>query len=94
MIYICNMRKQARLTQSEVARTVGISTAAYKYIENQKRNPSIKVAKRLGNYFGFDWKLFFEENETQSKEPASKAILNAEAEKAPAAEQLRLEAAR
>ena len=58
--FLIKSRKKAGLTQKEAAIEVGISTAAYCNIEVGKRNPSVKVAKALGQKFGFDWTKFFE----------------------------------
>ena len=57
--FLIESRKKAGLTQKETAIEVGISTAAYCNIEVGKRNPSVKLAKALGQKFGFDWTKFF-----------------------------------
>lgn len=54
------IRKEAQLTQGAVAKNCGISTQFYSYIENAERQPSVKVAKKIGKMLGFDWTLFFE----------------------------------
>ena len=40
-------REATGMTQAEVARELGLSQAAYSYIENDEKNPSLPVAKRL-----------------------------------------------
>lgn len=39
-------------TQKEIADKVGITTSHYGFIENGDRLPSLKVAKRIADYFG------------------------------------------
>ena len=60
---LADIRKAKHLTQEEVARTVSISRVAYTNIENGKRNPSPKVAKRIASVLGIPWTIFFESEE-------------------------------
>ena len=39
-------------TQKEIADTIGITTSHYGFIENGDRLPSLKVAKRIADFFG------------------------------------------
>lgn len=55
------VRKGARLSSAEVAERSGISYPHYNFIENGKRRPSVKVAKRIAALLGFSWTRFFEE---------------------------------
>ncbi|MNS38118.1 helix-turn-helix protein [compost metagenome] len=47
------------LSQERVAEEVGVSRQYYNYIENNKRKPSISLAKRLGSLLKIDWTIFF-----------------------------------
>ncbi len=54
-------RKEAGLTQKDVAVLVGVSNQFFNYVENGTRRPSPEVAKQIASILGFDWTLFFEE---------------------------------
>lgn len=56
-------RKKRNLTQLELADKVGISRAYFAQIELQRRNPSIRVAKKLAGELAFDWTRFYEDQE-------------------------------
>ncbi|MCA1215885.1 helix-turn-helix transcriptional regulator [Bacillus amyloliquefaciens] len=60
-------------SQQETAEEIGISRGAYANIELGKRNPSVKLAKRIANNFDVDWTLFFEENVVVSKQKSNTA---------------------
>lgn len=47
-------------TKELAANLIGISYAAYNAIENQKKLPSIPVAKKIGYVLLFDWWLLFD----------------------------------
>ncbi|UHA75624.1 helix-turn-helix transcriptional regulator [Paenibacillus sp. 481] len=47
-------------TQIEVAKMSMIQRSSYSNIERGRRDPSVQVAKNIGQVLGFDWKLFFE----------------------------------
>lgn len=53
------LRKEAGLTQEEVADKSGIHTASYSNIENGKKTLSVKTAKKIAEVLNFDWKDFF-----------------------------------
>jgi DNA-binding XRE family transcriptional regulator len=54
-------RLEKGLTQQEIAKAAGISRSAYTNIENNKRKPAIKTAKKLGAILDFDWPALFDE---------------------------------
>ncbi len=54
-------RRKKRLTQSELASLTGINQAAYSNIENGKRVPSVKLAKRIATILEIDWTLLFKD---------------------------------
>ena len=59
--WLADLRKQAKMSQQSVANIIGISRQYYGFIENGERDPSVNVAKRLGELFGFDWTIFYED---------------------------------
>ena len=67
-----NQLKQIRLenrwTQQNVEDKIGITKAAYSNIENQKRNPSLKVAIKLQYLFGLPIEKLIE-NENNNSTP-------------------------
>ncbi|UHA73763.1 helix-turn-helix transcriptional regulator [Paenibacillus sp. 481] len=62
-------------TQKEVAVLSGINRSSYSNIETGRRDPSVSVAKRIGQVLTFDWKRFFEESEI--KDEREKTMLTA-----------------
>ena len=52
-------RDEKGLTQVDVAKLVGCAPQYYNEIENGKRRPGIKTAKRIGRTLGVDWVLFY-----------------------------------
>lgn len=55
-----SVRLEKRLRVEEVEDQVDITGSYYTIIEAGSRNPSVKVAKRLGVLFGVEWSSFFE----------------------------------
>lgn len=47
-------RENKRMTQEEVSKQIGVTRAAYTYIENGKRKPSYEVLVKLLDLFGYD----------------------------------------
>lgn len=47
------MRKQKKLTQSDVAKAINISRAHYGRIETGDRNPSFATALKIKKYFDY-----------------------------------------
>lgn len=48
---IANLRKQANMSQFQLAKVIKISTSTLGMYETDKRKPSIEVLERLANYF-------------------------------------------
>jgi len=48
------------LTKYRLAKELNINESYINKVFNGKRKPSPAVAKKIGNYLGFDWELFFE----------------------------------
>lgn len=56
--------------QEEVAENCNIHRGYYSLIELGLRTPSVSVAKRIANYLGFDWTIFFDNECFDSQHPS------------------------
>ncbi len=63
--YLIDSRNQKGMSQQKVADSVGISRTHYTQIENSKRNPSVGLAKKIAELFGFEWTIFFNNKVTK-----------------------------
>lgn len=61
MGWVKNVRIEQGKTQHTMAKSAGISRAAYANIENGARTPSVKVAKALAEELGVEWTRFFDD---------------------------------
>jgi putative transcriptional regulator len=52
-------RRKKNLTQEDVANQLGISRQYYNAIENNKKKPSVDLAKQLSNILDVEWTIFF-----------------------------------
>lgn len=70
--WLRDKRKSKRLTQADVAERVGIARTTYASYEQGERDPSIRVAAKIGDLLQFKWVLFFEDelHETRNKKSA------------------------
>jgi putative transcriptional regulator len=72
--WLINIRELKGLTQKEVADACGITRTSYASYEQGTRTPKGRRPKVIGEFLGFSWTLFYEENgrETRSeiKKPA------------------------
>lgn len=59
MKWLKHIRIDADMTQIEVASAVGITQQMYWMIENGERRPSVETAKKIAAVLGFDWTMFF-----------------------------------
>ncbi|WP_077616816.1 helix-turn-helix domain-containing protein [Caenibacillus caldisaponilyticus] len=59
--FLKNKRKAMGLSQQDVADHVNIDRSYYTKIENGLK-PSVRVAKAIGEFLGFNWIIFFEED--------------------------------
>lgn len=53
-------RKELKLTQTKLAKRLGVTRQYYNAIECSKRTPSVRLAKKLGDILGVDWTIFFD----------------------------------
>ena len=60
-IWLKNLR--CDISQEEIASIVGISQQMYSSIERGERNPSVEVAKRIGEALHFPWTMFYDSSQ-------------------------------
>lgn len=53
------LREDKNMRQYDLAQEAGISRSYYTMIENGKKKPSPKVAKRIAKILNFDWTIFY-----------------------------------
>ena len=53
------LREDKNMRQYDLAQKAGISKSYYTMIENGKKKPSPKVAKRIAKILNFDWTIFY-----------------------------------
>lgn len=58
-------RSLLEYSHQQVADAASISRQFYGMIENGDRQPSTKVAKKIGDLLGINWTIFFEVNSNQ-----------------------------
>lgn len=61
------LRLEKRLTQSDVASMSGIDVTMYNKIELGSRTPSVETAKSIAAVLGFDWTLFYRDEDELMK---------------------------
>lgn len=52
-------RLKRNLTMRQVSEASNISESFYSMIENGERRPSVETAKKIAAVLGFDWTLFY-----------------------------------
>lgn len=52
-------RKMMKLTQEEAAHRLNVSRQYYNALENNKKTPSVEIAKAVGELLGLNWTIFF-----------------------------------
>ena len=58
--WFIKLRKEANLTQQNIADNVGVTRQMISAIENGDAEPSVATAKALGNLLNFSWTQFFD----------------------------------
>ena len=53
------LREDKNMRQYDLAQKAGISRSYYTMIENGKKKPSPKVAKRIAKILNFNWTIFY-----------------------------------
>ena len=59
------IRRTLGLKQSDVEKATGIDDSTLSLYEHGQRIPTVKNAKKLADYMGFDWTLFFDEGNSK-----------------------------
>lgn len=54
------LRAGKGVSQQTVAEACGVKRETVCLIETGVNNPSVKLAKRLADYFGVEWHIFFD----------------------------------
>lgn len=54
------LREARGMTQAALAGKVGVANTTISMIEVGINRPSVKLAKRLGAFFGVNWTIFFD----------------------------------
>ena len=49
------------LTQKDMADQLGVSKEYYNMIENDRKTPSVSIAKEIGKILEIDWTLFYDD---------------------------------
>lgn len=58
-LWLKALRIQKDMSQVDVSKALGINQVSYSQIERGVITPTVKNAKALGAYFGFDWTMFY-----------------------------------
>lgn len=61
MNVIESQRKALGMSQDEIASKLGVSRQYYNSIENNRRTPSVELAKKIAVLLGTEWTIFFED---------------------------------
>ena len=64
--WLRQIRLLKNLTEQDVASAAGIAQPFYHNIEFGNKNPSVKTAKSIARYLGFDWTLFYSDSKEAS----------------------------
>ena len=66
-IWLKDIRAQQNMTQQEVAKAANVDVTMISKIELGERQPSVKVAKKIASVLGFDWTLFYQDEDDLTK---------------------------
>ncbi len=58
--WLVERREEKGYSQSSLAKELKITSQAYNYIENNQRNPSVELAKKIADILNFSWTKFYE----------------------------------
>ena len=57
--WLIKLRKERNLSQDDVAAAAQVTRQQISVIETGKGDPSVPVAKKIGELLGFNWTRFF-----------------------------------
>lgn len=58
--WLVERREEKGYSQSSLAKELKVTSQAYNYIENNQRNPSVELAKKIADILNFSWTKFYE----------------------------------
>jgi len=58
--WLVERREEKGYSQTSIAKELNITQQAYNYIENNQRNPSVELAKKIADILNFSWTKFYE----------------------------------
>ena len=64
--WLKSIRVNKSFTQSDIAEMACVDVTMISKIELGERRPSVGVAKKIANALGFDWTLFYQDNDEQA----------------------------
>ncbi len=57
--WLIQIRKARGIKTTDIIKQAKITSQMYYCIENNKRNPSVKLARKIAEILDFDWILFY-----------------------------------
>ena len=66
--WLKNIRITQGFTQSDVANMTNVDVTTINKIELGSRRPSPELAKKIAEVLGFDWTLFYQDEEAADKQ--------------------------
>ena len=60
-MWLKDIRKEAEMSQEQLAKVVGITQQGCSRIERGERLPAVRTAKKIADVLGFDWQRFYDE---------------------------------
>lgn len=71
--WLRRIRIERNFTQSDIAKLAGVDVTTISKIELGERRPSVEVAKKIAEVLGFDWTLFFTDDQARDETSATTA---------------------
>ena len=65
--WLKDIRARQNMTQQEVANAANVDATMISKIELGERRPSVEVAKKIASVLGFDWVLFYQDEDELTK---------------------------
>ncbi|WP_302360986.1 helix-turn-helix domain-containing protein [uncultured Megasphaera sp.] len=73
MLHLKELRIEKGMSQTEVAREIGVSRQTYNFYENGKRDPDTAMVKTLADFFGVTADYLLGRNEKRKEDPSASA---------------------
>ena len=58
--WLVTLRHEKGLTEKEVSTALNIAQPHYHRIEHDEGDPSVRLAKKIGEFYGVDWTRLFD----------------------------------